>query len=1004
MALYQPTYMIPSSYTNTEKTVDVNDRMEISWQVNGNSPLTAFQIEFTSLQGSITTSINTEKIPVVPNFYGTDRFGRPQFFTWNANDTWNNFNSGFTNGNEYKYKITQWYGGIFDVVSYVLPTSWNLQFGLVNIPRNDKGWSGMLSVDINSSVLGKKIYYNLNTKTGYYIEDDNIMLTSINFRPNEEGSGAPYLGEGTLSEDTETFVLQQSASVFYTYSKPKLTLYQTDENFQNDIDLLSSNNISITTNIVLPINSNNYFSFEKRNENNELIVNYASFVTDNEIAESTVIFYNVKDNTGYYYIDETKVFLTNITVSDSEPIGINIGKAYPNLQTSRGYFHANYEQEQGMPIRWIRWQVATAYNGSVGEILADTGDIYTPTLNYEYDGFFNGQQYAVRCLGMSESGQSCDSEWIFFNVNIENQGTYVGELSVKCLNNENATLIEWEKVNVIAGQYTPIGSGSHINVWGNNSVDLYNGKVVWNDVSNQPMNFENWTAVWVGTIGATWSKGDLFSFIINDSEVVINRKSSLVENTITVSYLGKSVAFTFNTFATQFAILISSNQVIVRSYLATGGIVSTKTKAFTISNTPITSISIYSGETSHSTIKNVAVFDNSKTTTNILSLYDTPNFKPSFDDITYSIYMSAKFKRNFEAGTVSSTLNSFRVYRQEIGKNILDPIATVPVTTTAIKDYGIRSRKAYKYYFTAYDDNNAFIKMVEGKNVVATCFKNYSLLVCDYDEANDEYHVRKQYLFALNLSVGSVGNNNNPTLNANFTRYPTRMPSTQNYASGTLQGLIGAIYTVPALVEQIGNYKYAAKPSTLDYFDSVDLEKELYDLSTAPYQLFLRDMKGRLRMIATKSAITMTTNIKQKQQSISISFPWVEIGDASDVTIIQTPNDYGWNNDNQVLDVSLDVDVATGELSAIYPFPYNGTKFYLTGVNKETLTAKTPLGVTPAQFELSDIATEPDDGELNATVKVNTDNTPQIDGADPDDFDGGDFGYGNFDEAESEDK
>ena len=86
---------------------------------------------------------------------------------------------------------------------------------------------------------------------------------------------------------------------------------------------------------------------------------------------------------------------------------------------------------------------------------------------------------------------------------------------------------------------------------------------------------------------------------------------------------------------------------------------------------------------------------------------------------------------------------------------------------------------------------------------------------------------------------------------------------------------------------------------------------------------------------------------------------------------IQTPDDYGWNNDNQVLDVQLDVDVATGELSATYPFPYNGTKFYLTGVNKENLTAKTPLGITPAQINLSEVAQEPNDGEVTATVKVN---------------------------------
>ena len=384
---------------------------------------------------------------------------------------------------------------------------------------------------------------------------------------------------------------------------------------------------------------------------------------------------------------------------------------------------------------------------------------------------------------------------------------------------------------------------------------------------------------------------------------------------------------------------------------------------------PITSVSIYGGD-SGATVDSVSVYKGDGS--DILSLYESPDFEPVWNSDQYELYMTANFNGNLEGGTGTATGSGFRVYRQEVGKNVLTPIATVPSTTTSIKDYGIVSRKAYKYSLYAYDNNGAFMSAVENEKVVATCFKNYSLLVCDYDEENDEYHVRKQYLFALNLSTGSVGNNNSPTLNANFTRYPTRMPSMQNYASGTLQGLIGAIYTVPALIEQIGNYKWTAKPSTLDYFDSVDLEQELYDLSTAPYQLFLRDMKGRLRMVVTNGAITMTTNIKQKQQSISISFPWVEIGDASDVTIIQTPDDYGWNNDNQVLDVSLDVDVETGELSATYPYPYKGTKFYLTGVNKETLTTKTPLGITPAQFELSETATQPDDGELAATVKVNS--------------------------------
>ena len=850
------------------------------------------------------------------------------------------------------------------------------------------------------------------------------------------------------------------------------------------------------------------------------------------------------------------------------------------LNNSIGYFHADYAQAQSDPIRWIRWQVATAtYNSQtdkwiLGDILQDTGDIYTPTLNYEYNGFFNGQKYAIRAIGESESGQECNSNsasegWIYFTIAIENQGKYDGNFNVQCLNKENATLLEWEGVEVIPSTTSPQGYEPQIS---NGSVTLLpqNGdmeySVTWDSAGKNaqgetiPMNFpKDWTTVWKGDLfrefinkemmvelsGTTASAQETMSenVPISISEIrddpsfgIYSGKKTMIfapqivsaTNIRILSYSGafkgevsinnerreytvtlysrhpgqpaeaivlikyvcykatinnniegeiknytieeqssnlvkKSISFTGNTIqatlysqaaefvaiklnvfymkslvspdgklvyldganialsrhgiglivtkdeieigrayvasdATSMALMISPSNFCI-FYYKNGIFLNSAYLPVSYDQKPISSVTIYGGE-SGTTVDSISVYQGDGS--NVLSLYENPDFEPVWNSPDYELYMTANFNGNLEGGTGTATGSGFRIYRQEVGKNVLTPIATVPSTTTSVKDYGIVSRKAYKYSLYAYDNNGAFMSGVENEKVVATCFKNYSLLVCDYDEANDEYHVRKQYLFALNLSTGSVGNNNSPTLNANFTRYPTRMPSTQNYASGTLQGLIGAIYTVPALIEQIGNYKWTAKPSTMDYFDSVDLEQELYDLSTAPYQLFLRDMKGRLRMIATNSAITMTTNIKQKQQSISISFPWVEIGDASDVTIIQTPDDYGWNNDNQVLDVLLDVDVNTGELSATYPYPYNGTKFYLTGVNKENLTAKTPLGVTPAQFELSDIATEPDDGELNATVKVNTDNTPQIDGADPDDFDGGDFGYGNFDEAESE--
>ena len=121
----------------------------------------------------------------------------------------------------------------------------------------------------------------------------------------------------------------------------------------------------------------------------------------------------------------------------------------------------------------------------------------------------------------------------------------------------------------------------------------------------------------------------------------------------------------------------------------------------------------------------------------------------------------------------------------------------------------------------------------------------------------------------------------------------------------------------------------------MDYFDSVDLDKELKDLSVTPYTLFMRDMKGHLRMVATNNQVSMTPDLKKRQIPLTMSFPWVEIGDASDVTIIQTPEDYGWSNSDRPLGISLKADSMTNVLSANYPKPYEGTKFYLTGVKDE---------------------------------------------------------------------
>ncbi len=1344
MAIFQPTNIIPASFT--QGTVDVNDKMGISWQVNGNSAMTAFQIDFYKNDANSTYVTSTGKITKdnLPSgssplpFYGTDRFGNPQFFTWSPNgQTWADWSmlkpTPFSNGNNYKFKITQWYKGDNSVIS--CQTSVALTVGNTYYFTYNE-MAVVFSLPINLLAGTNDIYYSFANGEVWVDTRSKIVVCSGSYVsqsavPVSAKEVTGIIGETTLGE---LFISQNTSNVFSTKATPALTIYRSStDKYGDKIDLLD--NVSLKLNQTIAVNSTNYFSYDIRNENGDIITSFASFrVENNAIPSGTVIYYTVSSNSCYYYNGAEKVDLIT-TVSQTQPTtGNDLGKTQINLQTSIAYFKADYTPETGNPIRWIRWQVATAtYNPEtkkwiIGEILQDTGDIYTPTLNYEFNGFFNGQQYAIRAIGESESGQATrlqgadESGWIFFTINIENQGEYDGNFTAQCLNKENATLLKWEGVEVIPPMvspqgYTPTISNGSVMLNGKNADTEYS--VTWdkeivvenNESKTIDINFSApWTAVWKGEVKATdlgiqrfegiqtvsntdngylleyspdgkyllqycfddkylkiydvatsgislkgyiVSNGSiittptqfyegfvndfafnltknylavgtvnrifLYSFVDGnisliyaqpidisngalsiafspdgnflgaggDSNYQATKIYSTQGNTLTYLYdlkdgsgssvLGSAMAIDFNfdgslvcfcttykaylysfggesaTFIQELSIsdsfynlefsknkntdilivggdtayyqlkvnnsgaqLVSTlsdigniykgisrsiafspngdylliggsgyvnwykiedgisyqgkintstwgnviavswnpiiNQIAIHNdgadnyfnqiikpiseitYFPQGKLFELKygeelqkkffnltatNNVFTLNNgpavlasftypketlsiaiiitptivsayfynngsllfqsstpttyaqQPITSVSIYGGN-SGTTVNSVSVFQGDGS--NIFALYNNPYFESVWNSSQYSLYMTANFNGNLEGGTGTATGSGFRVYRQEVGKNILTPIATVPSTTTSLKDYGITSRKAYKYSLYAYDNNGAFMNALENDTVVATCFKNYSLLVCDYDETKDEYHVRKQYIFALNLSAGSVGNNNKPTLNANFTPYPTRMGDTANYASGTLQGLIGAIYTVPALIEQIGNYKWTAKPSTMDYFDNVDLEKELYDLSVEPYQLFLRDMKGHLRMIATSGSISMTPNLKQKQQSISISFPWVEIGDASDVTIIQTPDDYGWNNDNQVLDVQLDVDVETGELSATYPFPYSGTKFYLTGVNKENLTAKTPLEVTPAQFSLSEVAEEPDDGKVTATVTVNAEN------------------------------
>lgn len=331
--------------------------------------------------------------------------------------------------------------------------------------------------------------------------------------------------------------------------------------------------------------------------------------------------------------------------------------------------------------------------------------------------------------------------------------------------------------------------------------------------------------------------------------------------------------------------------------------------------------------------------------TNIEQYLTDSTFVPEWNNAQgYVVDLLADFNYGLDGGTATATGTGFRLYRRTADGTENIELATLPSTTIALRDYGIKSNESYIYDFYVYDANGAFmgVRSTEATPLKRQ-FKRFSLLSTQYNESDNCYHVVKEYQFSCNIQDMTVSNNSNKSYVQNFTPYPTVFQSTANYASGTLQALIGFV--------DMKAYKY---------WDSTQLMDELNALSTTANTLFLKDMKGHLWMVDV-GTVQMTATQKTREMQVTISLPWTEIGDASDVSIIQTPDDEGWNYGEQVLDVKLDVDVNTGLLYVTYPFPYNGTAFYLVGTN--------PVGSENIVQSLPETASSPQDGILKAKVR-----------------------------------
>ena len=109
--LFQPSNISPSTLSGIGAgTVDVTLGVTVSWQVNGDTPMTAYQITIYQNDSSSTQKYTTGKITLSQPFQPHDKNGNPQFFSTQISAA-NLSSAGVVNGyaNGYKLLITQWW-------------------------------------------------------------------------------------------------------------------------------------------------------------------------------------------------------------------------------------------------------------------------------------------------------------------------------------------------------------------------------------------------------------------------------------------------------------------------------------------------------------------------------------------------------------------------------------------------------------------------------------------------------------------------------------------------------------------------------------------------------------------------------------------------------------------------------------------------------------------------------------------------------------------------------
>lgn len=199
--LFQPSNISPDEINGTG-TVDAAAGMTVSWQVSGDSAMTAYQIVIYQNNAASTQKYSTGKITLSTPFWGVSYTGETQYFS--ATITASALSSaGIANGNEYKLVIT-----IYDSSNTAVVQTTPSVFRTRGTP--------VVSITNLPDPLTEKVY----SFTASYTQAQSDPLSWVRWQLAESGNTAnPFYdsgliyGTGELQMDYDGFLTGNTYSV-----------------------------------------------------------------------------------------------------------------------------------------------------------------------------------------------------------------------------------------------------------------------------------------------------------------------------------------------------------------------------------------------------------------------------------------------------------------------------------------------------------------------------------------------------------------------------------------------------------------------------------------------------------------------------------------------------------------------------------------------------------------------------------------------------------------------